>query len=78
MMSSGIDYKVEQIGIFKIDYEPTGCLEAGDVGYIIAGIKTVSDVRVGDTITNADNPAAEPPTVRFYRKAYVSIPVLMN
>ena len=43
MMSSGIDYKVEQIGIFKIDYEPTGCLEAGDVGYIIAGIKTVSD-----------------------------------
>ena len=60
MMSSGIDYKVEQIGIFKIDYEPTGCLEAGDVGYIIAGIKTVSDVRVGDTITNADNPAAEP------------------
>ena len=60
MMSSGIDYKVEQIGIFKIDYEPTGCLETGDVGYIIAGIKTVSDVRVGDTITNADNPAAEP------------------
>ena len=60
MMSSGIDYQVEQIGIFKIDYEPTGCLEAGDVGYIIAGIKTVSDVRVGDTITNADNPAAEP------------------
>ena len=60
MMSSGIDYKVEQIGIFKIDYEPTDCLEAGDVGYIIAGIKTVSDVRVGDTITNADNPAAEP------------------
>ena len=60
MMSSGIDYKVEQIGKFKIDYEPTGCLEAGDVGYIIAGIKTVSDVRVGDTITNADNPAAEP------------------
>ena len=60
MMSSGIDYKVEQIGIFKIDYEPTGCLEAGDVGYIIAGIKTVSEVRVGDTITNADNPAAEP------------------
>lgn len=60
MMSSGIDYKVEQIGIFKIDYEPTDFLEAGDVGYIIAGIKTVSDVRVGDTITNADNPALEP------------------
>lgn len=60
MMSSGVDYKVEQIGIFKIDYEPTGCLEAGDVGYIIAGIKTVSDVRVGDTVTTSQNPADAP------------------
>lgn len=60
MMSSGVDYKVEQIGVFKIDYEPTGCLEAGDVGYIIAGIKTVSDVRVGDTVTTSQNPADAP------------------
>ena len=60
MMNSGADYKVEQIGIFKIKYEETGVLEAGDVGYIIAGIKTVSDVSVGDTITLSDNPAEAP------------------
>ena len=60
MMSSGSEYKVENIGVFKIKYEDTGYLEAGDVGYIIAGIKTVQDVKVGDTITLSTNPAAEP------------------
>ena len=60
MMSNNAEYKVENIGVFKIKYEETGCLEAGDVGYIIAGIKTVSDVRVGDTVTLAANPAAAP------------------
>ena len=59
-MSNGTDYKVEQIGIFKINYEEKPYLEAGDVGYIIAGCKTVSDVRVGDTVTLADNPADRP------------------
>ncbi len=59
-MSNGTDYKVEQVGVFKIKYEETGILEAGDVGYIIAGIKTVSDVSVGDTITLASKPAAAP------------------
>lgn len=58
MMSSGLEYKVEQLGIFKIDYEEKDRLEAGDVGYIISGLKTVSDVKVGDTITGAQNPAA--------------------
>ncbi len=60
MMASGTDYKVEQIGIFKINYEETGVLEAGDVGYIISGVKTVSDVKVGDTITLANDPVSEP------------------
>lgn len=60
MMASNADYKVEQIGIFKINYEETGVLEAGDVGYIISGVKTVSDVKVGDTITLASDPAASP------------------
>ena len=60
MMSSGAEYKVEQCGVFKINYEETGKLEAGDVGYIIAGIKTVSDVRVGDTITSAVDGLEEP------------------
>jgi GTP-binding protein LepA len=59
MVSNGVDYKVEQIGIFKIDFEETGILEAGDVGYIIAGMKTVSEVRVGDTITLTSNPVKE-------------------
>lgn len=59
-MSNNTDYKVEQVGVFKIKYEETGVLEAGDVGYIIAGIKTVSDVSVGDTITLASKPAASP------------------
>ena len=60
LMSSNTEYRVEQVGIFKIKYEETGVLEAGDVGYIIAGIKTVSDVSVGDTITSASSPALEP------------------
>ena len=59
-LSTNVDYKVEQVGIFKIKYEETGVLEAGDVGYVIAGIKTVSEVRVGDTITLASNPATTP------------------
>ncbi|QTQ14319.1 elongation factor 4 [Treponema parvum] len=59
MMHNGSSHKVEQVGIFKIKYEATGALEAGDVGYIIAGIKTVSDVRVGDTVTSSENPAAQ-------------------
>lgn len=59
-MSNNTDYKVEQVGVFKIKYEETGVLEAGDVGYIIAGIKTVSDVSVGDTVTLASKPATSP------------------
>ena len=59
-MHSGTEYKVEQVGIFKIKYEEKKYLEAGDVGYIISGVKTVSDVRVGDTVTLATDPAEEP------------------
>ncbi|MCI5666629.1 MAG: translation elongation factor 4 [Treponema sp.] len=60
MMSTNTEYKVEQCGIFKIDYEETDCLEAGDVGYIISGLKTVSDVKVGDTITSVSDPIDKP------------------
>ena len=60
MMSTNAEYKVEQCGIFKINYEETGGLEAGDVGYIISGLKTVSDVRVGDTITTVENGISQP------------------
>ena len=57
---SGSTYKVEETGIFRIDLEKKGSLTSGEVGYIIAGIKTISDIRIGDTITVADNPCSEP------------------
>ena len=60
MMSTNTEYKVEQCGIFKINYEETGVLEAGDVGYIISGLKTVSDVKVGDTITSVTDGVTQP------------------
>ena len=60
MMSTSSEYKVEQAGIFKIDYEETGKLEAGDVGYLIFVIITVIDVKFGDTLTLQQNPAKEP------------------
>lgn len=59
-MSNGTEYKVESTGIFRIKLQETKELVAGDVGYIIASIKTVSDVRVGDTITLAEDPAEMP------------------
>ncbi len=61
------DYRVEETGIFRIERVPRKGLAAGDVGYVIAGIKTVSNARVGDTITLAENPATEPLT--GYREA---------
>ncbi len=60
LMGRNTEYRVEQVGLFKIKYEEVDCLAAGDVGYVIAGIKTVSDVSVGDTITTVSNPASAP------------------
>ncbi len=51
-MSSKTLYKVEEVGVFRLKLEKKKELTAGEVGYIIAGIKTVSDTRVGDTITH--------------------------
>ena len=59
-MHSGAEYKVEDTGIFQLQLVSKPELSAGDVGYFIAGIKTISDIRVGDTVTLVDNPAAEP------------------
>ncbi|MDR0719325.1 MAG: translation elongation factor 4, partial [Treponema sp.] len=56
-MNNNADYDVETAGIFKLALVETPELSAGDVGYFIAGVKTVSDVRVGDTVTSAENPA---------------------
>ncbi len=55
-MNSDTTYKVEETGIFILKLVPSTELAAGDVGYIIAGIKTIEDVKVGDTITNAEDP----------------------
>ena len=60
LMSHGGVYRVEEVGIFRLAREPKDILSAGEVGYIIAGIKTVSDTRIGDTITLDIHPAAEP------------------
>ena len=54
------NYRVEEIGVFKLGLEKRKILSAGEVGYIIAGVKTVSETRVGDTITLMDNPADAP------------------
>ena len=53
-------HKVEEVGIFRLQREPCKKLTAGMVGYIIAGIKTVSDTRIGDTVTLEERPAAAP------------------
>ena len=59
-MHSDAVYKVEDCGIFQLQLVSKGELHAGDVGYFIAGIKTISDIRVGDTVTSVKNPASEP------------------
>ncbi|MEJ2093552.1 MAG: translation elongation factor 4 [Syntrophobacterales bacterium] len=60
LMSSGVTYKVEEVGRFGLTREPRRELSAGQVGYLLAGIKTVSDTRIGDTITLENNPAPAP------------------
>lgn len=58
-MSNNAVYKVEEVGLFQIDMIKQKQLSAGQVGYLIAGIKTVSDTRCGDTITLKDRPCDE-------------------
>ncbi|MBC7189048.1 elongation factor 4, partial [Candidatus Aerophobetes bacterium] len=60
VMSSGKKFKVEEIGILKLQRIKTGILHSGEVGYFIANIKNISDLRVGDTITDAENPTQNP------------------
>ena len=56
-MSSGTTYRVEEVGRFALARLKKDALCAGEVGYLIAGVKTVADVRIGDTITHDDRPA---------------------
>ncbi|MBN2547020.1 MAG: elongation factor 4 [Spirochaetes bacterium] len=59
-MHAKSEYTVEEVGIFRLKLEKRDALKAGDVGYIIAGVKIISDINVGDTITNSNNPASKP------------------
>ncbi len=60
LMYNDATYKVEEIGLFRIVREPRKELVAGSVGYLIAGIKTIGDIRVGDTVTLDEHPAPSP------------------
>jgi GTP-binding protein LepA len=57
--NTGLAYNAEEIGILKMDLVPKNELSAGDVGYIISGIKKASEIKVGDTITTVANPCSE-------------------
>jgi GTP-binding protein LepA len=60
MMSAGVRSEAMEVGIFHPTMMSIDCLEAGEVGYIATGLKSVRDVRVGDTITSNARPAADP------------------
>ena len=60
MMQTGKTFEVDEVGIFRPDRIPIEELSAGEVGYLIASIRNVRDSRVGDTVTDAARPAAEP------------------
>ena len=60
LMAAGKEYEIDKVGVFRPKMETVSQLSAGDVGYIIAGIKTVGDTKIGDTITDAARPAETP------------------
>ncbi len=59
-MSNGTEYRVEEVGVFRFKKEKVKKLGAGEVGYILAGVKNVQDTSPGDTITLKDNPSKGP------------------
>ena len=60
MMSTGKNYEVKEVGVFTPKMEKRERLGAGDVGYLIANMKTSSEVKIGDTVTEVQRPALEP------------------
>jgi GTP-binding protein LepA len=60
LMATTAEAEPMEIGVFAPTMEPTGRLEAGEVGYVATGLKTIRDCHVGDTITDATRPAPEP------------------
>ena len=59
-MHTGTEHLVEEVGLNQLERHPLGELEAGDVGYVIAGIKAIREIAVGDTITTVENPTTSP------------------
>jgi GTP-binding protein LepA len=57
--NTGKEYFADEIGVLKLDLSPKNVMYAGDVGYIISGIKEAKEVKVGDTLTQRDNPCLE-------------------
>ena len=66
-MHTEAEHTVEELGLLKLKREAADSLSAGDVGYVIAGIKSVSDINIGDTVTDLAEPAGEP--VPGYRES---------
>ena len=58
-VNTGKEYKAEEIGLLKLQQKPMDMLTTGDVGYIISGIKTAKEIKVGDTITHVERPCVK-------------------
>ena len=58
-MNTGMNYIADEVGVLKLDLLPQNEIKAGDVGYIISGIKDAKEVKVGDTITDFKNPSTD-------------------
>jgi len=57
--NTGKTYDVDEVGILKLDHQPVKSIGAGNVGYLVSGIKEAREVKVGDTITHVDNPTKQ-------------------
>jgi GTP-binding protein LepA len=60
LMSAGQNYEIKEVGVFTPKMLPQARLNAGDVGYFIANIKSTADIKIGDTLTDSRRPALEP------------------
>ena len=67
LMHSDREYQVEEVGTLALQRQQEKSLPCGSVGYVIGGVKNISDINIGDTVTNADDPAPEP--IPGYREA---------
>ncbi len=67
LMHTDREYQIEEVGTLALEREKGKALPCGSVGYVIAGVKTISDINIGDTLTDAERPAPEP--IPGYREA---------